>query len=106
MAVFDTVITPAFSTPGSTSNATLFTAAADCSVLVDSVNILTAECTIRVGVTPSGGAVHWKLYDQAIPAGNSLLAVGPLFLQTGDAVTVRSSVSSSVTFSLTGVASS
>lgn len=104
MAAFDTVITPAFSSPANTSNATLYTATADTAVLVDAANILTTEATIRVGVTPSGGAVHWKVYDQAIPAGNSLLGVGPIFLQTGDAVTVQTGTANSITFSLTGVA--
>jgi hypothetical protein len=106
MPAFDTAITPVASTPANTSNATLFTAAADTSVLVDAANILTAAATIRVGVTPSGGAVHWKVFDLSIPPGNGLLSIGPIFLQTGDAVTVQTGTANSITFSLTGVETS
>ena len=105
MAAFDTAITPAFSTPANTSNATLFTAGADTAVLVDVVNLTTVELSVRVGVTPSGGAVHWKLFDQVIPSANSVLGIGPLFLQSGDAVIVRTDNADDATFSLTGVES-
>jgi hypothetical protein len=107
MAAFDTAITPTQSTPANTSNATLFTASADTSVLVDAVNIgTTDEVAIRIGITPSGGSVHWKVFDTLLDAPDSLLALGPWFLQTGDAVTVRTADADEITFSLTGVESS
>lgn len=107
MAAFDTSITPAFSTPANTSNATLFTATADTSVLVDVANVGTVDnVQVRVGVTPSGGAVHWKVFDLPIPLGDSMLGIGPIFLQNGDAVTVRTADADEITFSLTGVESS
>lgn len=107
MAAFDTAITPVASTPNGTSNTTLFTASADTSVLVDvcvvdgSVPVL-----VRVGITPSGGSVHWKLFDFPVPAGEPVVSLGPWFLQSGDVVTVRTAVADDVTFSLTGVESS
>ena len=106
MAAFDTSITPVASSPANTSNATLFTASADTSVLVVASNIGAAALKVRVGVTPSGGAVHWLLFDVLIPVGESLLAIGPLFMQTGDAVTVRTDTADDATFSLTGVETS
>ena len=108
MPAFDTALTPVASTPANTSNATLFTASADSSVLVDAANIGSTEgVLVRIGITPSGGSVHWKVFDLAIPlAKRSLLALGPWFLQTGDAVTVRTSDADEITFSLTGVESS
>lgn len=102
MAAFDTAITPAFSTPANTSNATLFTATADTSVLVDAANIGAGALTVRIGITPSGGSVHWKLFDIPLPVGDGIDR-GPWFLQSGDAVTVRTSVANDATFSLTGV---
>lgn len=105
MAAFDTAITPVASTPANTSNATLFTASADSSVLVDIANIGSGQLTVRVGITPSGGAVHWKLYDFVVPSQDALGALGPWFLQNGDAVTVRTDTANDATFSLTGVES-
>lgn len=106
MAAFDTAITPSSSAPANTSNATLFTASADTLVLVDVANIGTGAITVRVGVTPSGGAVHWKLYDQAIAVGDSLTGLGPYALQNGDAVTVRTNTANDAVFSCTGVRTS
>ena len=106
MAAFDTAITPVASTPANTSNTTLFTASADTSVLVDATNIGASAITVRVGITPSGGSVHWKLYDVSIPSADAVLAIGPLFLQSGDAITVATGTADDMTFSLTGVESS
>lgn len=105
MAAFDTAITPVASTPADTNNATLFTASADTSVLVDAVNIGAVPVTIRIGITPSGGSVHWKVFDLSLPVAESALAFGPWFLQSGDAVTVRTADADEITFSLTGVES-
>jgi hypothetical protein len=106
MAVFDTALTPVSSTPANTSNAALFTAAADSSVLVYAVNIGAANLTVRIGITPSGGSVHWKVFDYLVIPTASLVSLGPWFLQVGDAVTVRTSVANDAVFSLTGVESS
>jgi hypothetical protein len=107
MPAFDTAITPVQSTPANTSNATLFTASADTSVLVDVANIGAAGAVqVRVGVTPSGGSVHWKVFDSIVEQGDAMLALGPWFLQNGDAVTVRTADADEITFSLTGVESS
>lgn len=106
MAAFDTALTPTSSAPANTSNATLFTASADSSVMVDVANIGSATVAVRVGVTPSGGSVHWKLYDVTIPTGDALAGLGPWFLENGDAVTVRTDTADDAVFSLTGVESS
>lgn len=109
MAAFDTAITPVASTPAGTSNTTLFTASADTSVLVDVTNIGATQLLVRVGITPGGGSVHWKIYDMIIAPGDSLLGIGPLFLTAGsggDAVTVRTNTADNAVFSLTGVESS
>lgn len=106
MAAFDTAITPAASTPADTNNATLFTASADTSVLVDVANIGADPIEVRVGITPSGGSVHWKVYDAQVPVGNPILGLGPWMLQSGDAVTVRTDTADDAVFSLTGVVSS
>lgn len=107
MAAFDTAITPTASTPATTSNSTLFTATNDSSLLVDITNVSTAAATVRVGITPSGGSVHWKLHDLSIPADDALLGVGPWIVQNGDKVIVASgSTGSVVTYSLTGLVTS
>lgn len=107
MAVFDTAITPVSSTPANTSNATLYTAGADTSVLVDVANIgVTDGVLVRVGITPSGGSVHWKIFDVSLDASDSILGLGPWFLKNGDAVTVRTADADEITFSLTGVVTS
>lgn len=107
MAAFDTAIAPSTSAPADTNNATLFTASADTSVLVDVVNIgTTGAIEVRVGITPSGGSVHWKIYDESIPLKDGIPSIGPWILRNGDAVTVRTDTANDAVFSLTGVASS
>lgn len=106
MAAFDTSLTPVSSTPANTSNATLFTSTSDSSVLVDVANIGAVPVAVRVGVTPSGGSVHWKIFDMSIPVADAILGLGPWFLQSGDAVTVRTADADEITFSLTGVRTS
>ncbi len=102
---FTNSITPTAVTPGTTADTTLYTAGGDTSVMVDVCNIGTAAARVRVGITPSGGTVHWKVYDLPVGVGDSALNLGPWFLQNGDAVTVRTDTASGVTFSLTGVSS-
>lgn len=106
MAAFDTAITPVAATPANTSNATLFTASADTSVLVDVANIGVATIAVRIGITPSGGSVHWKLYDIEIQVADAIGSLGPYFVQSGDVVTVRTDTADDAVFSLTGVESS
>ena len=106
MAAFDTAITPVSSAPANTSNAALFTASADTSVLVDAANIGSDTVRIRVGITPSGGSVHWKVYDLPVVAEDAVSGLGPWFLQNGDAITVRTDTADDAVFSLTGVESS
>lgn len=116
MAAFDTALEPASVTPGDTSETTLFTASDDSSVLVAVTNITEespgspgeplGDVSVRVGITPSGGSVHWKVFDVTIAANDALLNVGPWFLQSGDVVTVSTDLGDAVTFSLTGVESS
>lgn len=103
MAAFDTALTPVASSPANTSNATLFTAGDDSSVLVNAANLTAVPVAIRVGITPSGGSIFYLLYDLVIPANDSIEPYGPFFLQSGDAVNVRTGTADSVTFSLTGV---
>jgi hypothetical protein len=107
MAAFDVALEPVAVTPANTSDATLFTASADSSVLVDAANIGSTDgVTVRIGITPSGGSVHWKVFDTIVDSGQSLLSLGPWFLQVSDAVTVRTDDADEITFSLTGVESS
>jgi hypothetical protein len=68
--------------------------------------ITTDNPTVRVGIIPSGGSVHWKLYNDAVATGDPLVGLGPWFLQNGDVIRVRSSVASAVTFSVSGTRSS
>lgn len=105
MPAFDTAITPTSVAPADTNNATLFTAQTDSSVLVDVANIGAASISVRVGITPSGGSVHWKVYDLAIGPGDSALSIGPWFLQANDAITVRTNTANNAVFSVTGVRS-
>lgn len=106
MAAFDTAITPTASTPTNTNNTVLFTATDDSSVMVDVANISASALTVRVGITPTGGTLHWKAYDLSVPVGDAVLGLGPWFLQAGDVISVRTSVSSNATFSVTGLRSS
>lgn len=106
MAAFDTAITPVAVTPANTSDTTLFTASDDTSVSVNSTNIGASSIAVRVGITPSGGSVFWVAFDVPVPTGQAFLGIGPLFLQIGDAVTVRTGTANDATFSLTGVETS
>jgi hypothetical protein len=112
MGAFDRSFKPKALTPGSTTEATLFTAgtdstaAQDCQVVVDISNISTATATARVGILPVGGSVHWKIYDDPVAPDNPLIGVGPWFLQAGDIIRVRTSVANALTFSVTGTNSS
>lgn len=106
MAAFDTALTPVAVSPADTNNATLFTATADSSVLVDVANIGSTTVAVRVGITPAGGSVHWKVFDFNVLAGDALAGLGPWFLQNGDVLTVRTGTANVATFSLTGIESS
>ena len=108
MAAFDTSIAPVAVTPANTSPATLFTASADTSVLVNAVNIgATDGVTINIGIDPAGGAALFAIIDDGVlDAGQSYLSLGPFFLQSGDAVSVQTDDADEITFSLTGVESS
>jgi hypothetical protein len=108
MPAFDTAITPVAVTPANTSNATLFTASADTSVLVNAVNVGTTNgVTINIGIDPSGGTALFNIIDDGVlDAGQSYLSLGPFFLQNGDAVVVQTDDADEITFSLTGVESS
>lgn len=106
MGAFDTAITPAGLSPADTNVATLFTASADSSVLVTVSNIDGSTTPLaRVGIVPSGGSIHYKVYDLPIAPGDGYDA-GPYFLQSGDAVQVRTSIADDITFAVSGVESS
>lgn len=112
MAAFDTAFTPKSLAPANTTEAALFTAGTDStstqdvSCLVDVANIGTATIAVRVGIKPSGGSTHWKLYDANIPANDALSGLGPWFLESGDAIQVRTDTANDAVFSVTGVESS
>lgn len=75
-------------------------------MLVDVANIGTGPILVRVGIAPASGTTHWKVYDMIIQPSDSLLALGPWFLQSTDEVTVRTNTADDAVFSLTGVESS
>lgn len=106
MPAFDTAITPVASSPTNTSNAVLFTASGDTSVLITAANLTALPVAVRIGITPSGGSIFYVVYDLAIPANDAVEPYGPFFLQTGDTVDVRTATANAVTFALTGVESS
>lgn len=107
MAAFDTALTPVSVAPANTSDTTLDpNNTLDAAVMVDVVNISADTILVRVGITPSGGSVHWKRFDIAVPGNDGLPNLGPWFLQTGDVVTVRTATANNAVFSLTGVESS
>lgn len=107
MAAYDTSLTPVAVTPANTSDTTLDPAnSTDAFVYVDVANIGTDPIAVRVGITPSGGSVHWKLFDVVVPATDALSSFGPYFIQPGDVVTVRTDTADDATFSLTGAESS
>lgn len=107
MAAFDTALTPKYTVPSSTSNATLFTSSHDVSVVVDVVSVTTSTGKVRVGLMVSGSTVvQWKVYQYGISTGDSLLGLGPWFMKTGGTVQVRTSVANAYAFSLTGVRTS
>ena len=107
MGVLDQAIVPTQSAPSSTSDATLYTAAADTVLIATVTNIDSGNgsLAVRVGVTPSGGSVHWKYYDIPIPFGNPI-ELGPISLRNGDAITVRTNTINDAVFSVTGWRSS
>jgi hypothetical protein len=105
MATFDTVIVPTQVTPSTTSDTTLYTAVSDTQALVTITNIDTANtsATARVGITPSGGSVHWKAYEFPVDPG-APIQLGPFFLRSGDAITVGvgGSDTNDIVFSVAG----
>lgn len=106
MSAFDTPITPAGVTPSNTNEATLFTASAATSVLVDATNLGGSAIAVRVGIRPNGGgATQWKVYDAPLPVGESMLGLGPWFLGSGDEIVVRTDTANDAAFSVTGVRS-
>jgi len=112
VGAFDTVFKPRGLTPNSTLQATLFTvgtdspAGEDCQALVNVSVVGTAAINVRVGVIPSGGSVIWLMYDDAVESANPVIGLGPLFLQSGDTIEVRTDSANNVTFSVTGTSSS
>lgn len=105
MATWDTAIAPVSSTPADTNNATLITATADTLVTVTAANLTVGAVSIRIGITPNGGSVHWKAYDFSLPGGESL-ELGSYPIRTSDAVTVRTASADDVEFSAVGLVSS
>lgn len=105
MATWDTAIEPVSVTPADTNNATLLTATAATLVTVTAANLTPDTVEVRVGITPSGGSVHWKVYDFALPGGESL-ELGSYPIRNGDAITVRTAVAGDVEFSAVGLVSS
>lgn len=105
MSAFDTAIAPAAATPADTSQATLFTAAADTALLVDVANIGSGVIAVNVGIDPGAG-VHWKVYEQAIDAGAALASLGPYILQSGDTIEVQTDTADDAVFSVSGLATS
>lgn len=103
MAAFDTALDPDFVTPSNTTDNELFTAANDSMVFVDVANLLDDVIRVWVGITPSGGSVHWKIADFPIPANDSLLGLGPWPISPGAEVTVKTDTANEATFSVTGV---
>jgi hypothetical protein len=111
MGAFDTSITPRALTPSGTTESTLITIgtdtpAADCQLTCD-VSVITNDSpTVRVGIIPSGGSVHWKMYDDPVTSNNPIIGLGPWFFQNGDVIRVRTSVANAVTFSVSGTSTS
>lgn len=117
MGAFDQALTPVDVTPSTTADTTLDPGHTDdCSVLVD-VSLIAStspgspgeldQALVRVGITPSGGSVGWRVFDAPIrfQAGDDFGSLGPYFLQVGDVLTVGADLVDAVTFSLTGVES-
>jgi len=111
VAAFDTAFTPKALTPANTTEAALLivgtdTAAQDVSLMVDVANIGTGAIAVRVGIKPSGGSTHWKVYDLSIAVGDAIASLGPYFLENADAIQVRTDTANDAVFSTTGVESS
>lgn len=105
MAAYDISLTPVAVTPANTSDTTLDPDnTGDAFVYVDATNIGASTYLVRLGITPNGGSVHWKVFGFPLPPGEALDR-GPWFLQAGDVVTVGTSSANNVTFSLTGTES-
>ena len=102
MPAYSISLPPISNTPSSTSNADLYTADADVSVLVGCCNIGTGAILVRIGIDPVAIALFWKVFDFSIAVGDSLPDLGPWALQSGDKITVRTSVANDAVFSLTG----
>ncbi len=112
MGAFDSAFKPKGLTPNNTLQATLFTVGVDSTSGQDvQVNINVSvigsgSVDVRVGIIPLGGAVVWLMFDDAVAASNPVLGLGPLFLQAGDTIEVRTASANNVTFSVTGTETS
>lgn len=112
MGAFDTAFKPRALTPANTSVATLFTCGThspigeDAQVNINASVIGTTTCLVRIGITPAGGTQFWIVHDDPVTADNPIIGLGPIFLQSGDSIDVRTSVANAVTFSVSGTNSS
>lgn len=113
MGAFDTVFNARGLTPNNTIEATLFTVGVDSAAGEDAqvnVNVSVVgslAVSVRVGFTPAAGSpTIWVLFDDNVEAGDPIVGLGPLFLQPGSKIQVRTADANNVTFSVTGTNSS
>jgi hypothetical protein len=94
--------------PANTSNADLYTVPADTQAVVSTLqvaNVTAEEATCRIYVRISGAAAansNAVAFDLSVPAQSVVALTTGMTLGATDVITVRSSVSNALTFSLFG----
>jgi hypothetical protein len=95
--------------PADTNNANVYTVPSATQSIVSTIsvaNITTTAASFRIAVRPAGATIanqHWIAYDVSLGGNDAITLTLGVTLATTDVITVRSSVSNALAFSIFGV---
>jgi hypothetical protein len=95
--------------PEDTNNANVYTVPSATQSIVSTIsvaNITTTAASFRIAVRPAGATIanqHWIAYDVSLGGNDAITLTLGVTLATTDVITVRSSVSNALAFSIFGV---
>lgn len=95
--------------PADTNNTDVYTVPSSTQSIVSTIsvaNITTSAASFRIAVRPAGATIanqHWIAYDVSLGGNDAITLTLGVTLATTDIITVRSSVSNALAFSVFGV---
>lgn len=95
--------------PADTNDANVYTVPSATQSIVSTIsvaNITTSAASFRIAVRPAGATIanqHWIAYDVSLGGNDAITLTLGVTLATTDVITVRSSVSNALAFSVFGV---